>query len=92
MNKPVATDALAANIAAAERHLARFRAGTVPHLIAGLAEGASVRSFEDLSPVDHSVIAKVASCAFCTSSRSAMRLSRLAEYSMTIWGKPSSSR
>ena len=60
MNKPVATDAFAANIAAAERHLARFRAGTVPHLIAGLAEGASGRSFEDLSPVDHSVIAKVA--------------------------------
>ncbi len=37
MNKPVAKDAFLANVTAAERHLERFRAATVPHLIAGVA-------------------------------------------------------
>ena len=59
MNKPL-TDAVAANIAAAERHLGRFRGATLPHFIAGAADPGSGASFEDLSPVDNSVIAKVA--------------------------------
>src|ERR1700722_20265783 len=60
MNKP-ATDAVAANISAAERHLARFRKATVSHVIAGAHDLGKGGTFEDLSPVDHSVIAKVAS-------------------------------
>jgi 5-carboxymethyl-2-hydroxymuconic-semialdehyde dehydrogenase len=59
MNKPVG-DALASNIATAERHLARFRRKTVGHLIAGTADGGAGAVLEDLSPVDNSVIAKVA--------------------------------
>ncbi|MBV8449460.1 MAG: 5-carboxymethyl-2-hydroxymuconate semialdehyde dehydrogenase [Hyphomicrobiales bacterium] len=60
MNKPVANDAFLANIAAAERHLQRFRRATVPHRIAGTNDPGKGATFDDLSPVDNSVIARVA--------------------------------
>ena len=60
MNKPVAKDAFLANTTAAERYLARFRGAPVAHLIAGVAEHGTGATFDDLSPVDNSVIAKVA--------------------------------
>jgi 5-carboxymethyl-2-hydroxymuconic-semialdehyde dehydrogenase len=59
MNKPL-SDALTANVAAADRHLARFRGAALRHFIAGAADPGSGASFDDLSPVDNSVIAKVA--------------------------------
>ena len=61
MNKPVAKDAFLANMTAAERHLARFRGAPVAHLIAGVAEPGTGATFDDLSPADNAVIAKVAS-------------------------------
>ncbi|HEV3245615.1 MAG TPA: 5-carboxymethyl-2-hydroxymuconate semialdehyde dehydrogenase [Beijerinckiaceae bacterium] len=60
MNKPVAKDAFLANTTAAERHLARFRGAPVAHLIAGVAEHGTGATFDDLSPADNAVIAKVA--------------------------------
>src|SRR5580700_2557306 len=59
MNKPL-SDALTANVAAADRHLARFRGAALRHFIAGAADPGSGASFDDLSPVDNSVIAKIA--------------------------------
>ncbi|MFZ5690439.1 MAG: 5-carboxymethyl-2-hydroxymuconate semialdehyde dehydrogenase [Pseudomonadota bacterium] len=46
-------------IALAEKHLARFRNGVVPHLIDGKRE-TSADTFETASPVDNTPIAKVA--------------------------------
>ncbi|MBV9520487.1 MAG: 5-carboxymethyl-2-hydroxymuconate semialdehyde dehydrogenase, partial [Hyphomicrobiales bacterium] len=60
MNKLVANDAFLANMAAAERHLERFRGACVGHLIAGAAELGTGATFDDLSPVDNSTIAKIA--------------------------------
>jgi len=48
------------NLAAAEIHLARFKKATVPHLIAGKQDFGGGKTFENLSPVDNSVICKVA--------------------------------
>jgi 5-carboxymethyl-2-hydroxymuconic-semialdehyde dehydrogenase len=47
------------SIALAEKHLARFRNGVVPHLIDGKPE-TSAGTFETASPVDNTAIAKVA--------------------------------
>jgi 5-carboxymethyl-2-hydroxymuconic-semialdehyde dehydrogenase len=52
------TTTLDDTIALAERHLARFRSGTVPHLIDGKPETGS-ETFETASPVDNAPIAKV---------------------------------
>jgi 5-carboxymethyl-2-hydroxymuconic-semialdehyde dehydrogenase len=52
---------LAANLAAAERHLARFASATVPHLIAGKPVlAASGESFETLDPTTNRALARVA--------------------------------
>jgi 5-carboxymethyl-2-hydroxymuconic-semialdehyde dehydrogenase len=48
------------SLARAEKHLARFRQGTVAHFIEGKADKGSGQTFESLSPVDNSVLAKVA--------------------------------
>ncbi len=61
MNQPVAADALEKNLAAAEAHLARFKTATVPHIIAGEQDLGSGKTFENLSPVDNSVLCRVAS-------------------------------
>jgi 5-carboxymethyl-2-hydroxymuconic-semialdehyde dehydrogenase len=47
-------------IASAEKHLARFRQGTVQHLIDGKHDAGSGQTFESLSPVDNTVLARVA--------------------------------
>jgi 5-carboxymethyl-2-hydroxymuconic-semialdehyde dehydrogenase len=48
------------SLARAEKHLARFRQGEVAHFIDGKAGRGEGKSFESLSPVDNSVLAKVA--------------------------------
>jgi 5-carboxymethyl-2-hydroxymuconic-semialdehyde dehydrogenase len=60
MNKPVAANAFAANVAAAQRHLKRLTKATVGHLIAGRPDLGAGTTFETLSPVDNIAIAKVA--------------------------------
>jgi 5-carboxymethyl-2-hydroxymuconic-semialdehyde dehydrogenase len=58
---PVATsDALAANLERVERHLARFRDRPVPHFIAGRPDEGSGVTFENLNPVDNTVLCRVA--------------------------------
>jgi 5-carboxymethyl-2-hydroxymuconic-semialdehyde dehydrogenase len=47
-------------LARAEKALARFRQGTVAHLIDGKLDAGSGKTFEALSPVDNSVLARVA--------------------------------
>ncbi len=49
------------NLAAAERLLERFRSSTLPHFIDGAHDdGTSGRHFESLTPIDNSVIGRVA--------------------------------
>ncbi|MEN3375532.1 MAG: 5-carboxymethyl-2-hydroxymuconic-semialdehyde dehydrogenase [Hyphomicrobiales bacterium] len=54
------SDALEATIAKAEGFLARFRQKTVTHLIDGKADAGDGQTFETHSPIDNSVIAKLA--------------------------------
>jgi 5-carboxymethyl-2-hydroxymuconic-semialdehyde dehydrogenase len=54
------TTTLDDTIALAEKHLARFRKATVPHLIDGKPELGGGGTFETASPVDNAPIAKVA--------------------------------
>jgi 5-carboxymethyl-2-hydroxymuconic-semialdehyde dehydrogenase len=54
------TTTLDDTIALAEKHLARFRNATVPHLIDGKPELGGGGTFETASPVDNAPIAKVA--------------------------------
>ncbi len=51
---------LQAAIGKAERHLARFRAGTLPHLIDGRPDHGDGATFETRSPVDNAPLAQVA--------------------------------
>ncbi|HEY8268505.1 MAG TPA: 5-carboxymethyl-2-hydroxymuconate semialdehyde dehydrogenase [Xanthobacteraceae bacterium] len=44
----------------AEAYLARFKSGPVPHWIDGKADAGSGHTFDDLSPVDGRVLAKIA--------------------------------
>jgi 5-carboxymethyl-2-hydroxymuconic-semialdehyde dehydrogenase len=53
-------EALAKNLDAAERHLQRFKQGTVPHFIAGKADYGNGKTFDDLYPADNSVLCRVA--------------------------------
>jgi len=52
--------ALDDTIARAEGYLARFRKGTVPHLIDGKPDLGNGETFETASPVDNTAIAKIA--------------------------------
>ena len=52
--------ALETAIAKAEGYLNRFRKGTVPHLIDGKPDSGGNGTFETLSPVDNTALAKVA--------------------------------
>ncbi len=54
------TKTLDDTIALAEKHLARFRKGVVPHLIDGKPDTGNGETFETASPVDNAPIAKVA--------------------------------
>lgn len=52
---------LAQNLVKAERHLERFRAGVLGHFINGRVDvGRSGKSFDNLTPVDNSVLCRVA--------------------------------
>jgi 5-carboxymethyl-2-hydroxymuconic-semialdehyde dehydrogenase len=51
---------LAANLEAARQHLARFTAGPVPHFVAGKPDAGSGRTFDNLDPVDNTVLCRVA--------------------------------
>jgi 5-carboxymethyl-2-hydroxymuconic-semialdehyde dehydrogenase len=51
---------LDATIARAENYLARFRNGTVSHLIDGKPDAGNGETFEDASPIDNEAIAKIA--------------------------------
>ncbi|HWW49920.1 MAG TPA: 5-carboxymethyl-2-hydroxymuconate semialdehyde dehydrogenase [Xanthobacteraceae bacterium] len=59
MNQPFGNDALSQNLRKATDYLARFKAGVVPHRIAGEEIG-SAASFDNLDPSDNSVLCKVA--------------------------------
>ncbi|MGE0603332.1 MAG: aldehyde dehydrogenase family protein, partial [Xanthobacteraceae bacterium] len=48
------------NVVRAQEYLKRFRGKTVSHLIGGKHESGNGATFETLSPVDNSVLAKVA--------------------------------
>jgi 5-carboxymethyl-2-hydroxymuconic-semialdehyde dehydrogenase len=54
------SNALAGNLARAERCLARFRAGTVTHLIAGVPEAGNGSTFDNLDPTDNGILCRVA--------------------------------
>jgi 5-carboxymethyl-2-hydroxymuconic-semialdehyde dehydrogenase len=54
-----ASAAFAANLEAAGKHLARFRAGPVPHFIGGHPDAGSGRTFDDLDPADNTVLCRV---------------------------------
>ena len=59
-NPAALSDALAANLEAAERHLARFRAAVVPHFIGGLPDEGGGPTFDNLNPADNTVLCRVA--------------------------------
>jgi 5-carboxymethyl-2-hydroxymuconic-semialdehyde dehydrogenase len=61
MSQTIIVDALAKNCALAEKHLARFKIATVPHLIAGSFDTGHGQTFDNLSPIDNSTLSKVAS-------------------------------
>lgn len=52
--------ALEAALVKAEKYFVRFRAATVPHIIDGRQDLGDGKTFDDLSPVDNSLLAKVA--------------------------------
>jgi hypothetical protein len=72
-------------IAKAEKHLTRFRQGTVAHFIDGKQDAGSGKTFETLSPVDNSAIAKVARGTADDIDRAA----KAAKRAFQTWGKTS---
>ncbi|MCC6947180.1 MAG: 5-carboxymethyl-2-hydroxymuconate semialdehyde dehydrogenase [Bradyrhizobiaceae bacterium] len=73
------------SIAKAEKHLTRFRQGTVAHLIDGKPDFGDGRTFESLSPIDNSVLAKVAHGTAADIDRAA----KVAKRAFASWGKTS---
>ncbi|MEX0591233.1 MAG: aldehyde dehydrogenase family protein, partial [Xanthobacteraceae bacterium] len=73
------------SLARAEKHLARFRQGTVAHFIDGKADMGDGNTFETLSPVDNSVLAKVARGSATDIDRAA----RAAKRAFQSWSKTS---
>ena len=72
MSPSVVSDALGTNLAAAERHLARFRAATVPHFIAGRPDDGDGRTFDNLNPADNTVLCRVAAGGAAEIDRAAL--------------------
>ena len=58
-NPAVGSDRLSANLEAAAAHLARFRAGATAHFIAGRRDEGNGRTFDNLSPLDNTVLCRV---------------------------------
>ncbi|MET0444363.1 MAG: 5-carboxymethyl-2-hydroxymuconate semialdehyde dehydrogenase [Pseudorhodoplanes sp.] len=78
--------ALDATLARAENYLTRFRNGVVTHLIDGKSDAGSGETFEDASPIDNEVIAKIArggAAEIDRAAKSAMKAFR------TGWGHTS---
>jgi 5-carboxymethyl-2-hydroxymuconic-semialdehyde dehydrogenase len=73
------------SLARAEKHLARFRQGTVAHFIDGKSDRGDGKTFDTLSPVDNSVLAKVAHGAAADIGRAA----KAAKRAFTGWSKTS---
>lgn len=59
-NSASVADAFARHVERAEGHLARFRAGPVPHFIAGRPHHGGDAVFENLDPTDGTVLCRVA--------------------------------
>ena len=59
MNHATVSDRLAANLEAANKHLARFRSAVVPHFIAGTSLE-SAETFDNLDPTDNTILCRVA--------------------------------
>jgi 5-carboxymethyl-2-hydroxymuconic-semialdehyde dehydrogenase len=59
-NSMAASPALASNLERAEQHLARFRSGPVPHFIAGSSDAGDGKTFDNLDPVDNTILCRVA--------------------------------
>ena len=59
-NRVADSAGLAANLAKADRYLARFRAAPVPHVIAGRRVGSDGPTFDNLDPVDNTLLCRVA--------------------------------
>src|SRR5262245_43269023 len=59
-NPTTVSKAVATNLEAASRLLARFRAETVRHFIAGRPDSGNGQTFDDLNPIDNSVLCQVA--------------------------------
>jgi 5-carboxymethyl-2-hydroxymuconic-semialdehyde dehydrogenase len=55
------SEALAANLEGAEQHLARYRARPLRHWIGGAADEGNGSTFDNLCPIDNSVLCSVAS-------------------------------
>jgi len=60
VDAPTPSPAFAANLERAARYLERVRGIVVPHLIAGRPDTGSGRTFDNLDPVDNSVLCRVA--------------------------------
>jgi 5-carboxymethyl-2-hydroxymuconic-semialdehyde dehydrogenase len=73
------------SVARAEKHLARFRQDTVAHLIDGKQDAGDGKTFDTLSPVDNSVLAKVARGNAADIDRAA----KAAKRAFQTWGKTS---
>src|SRR5262245_64798581 len=59
-NPAVLPDAFAANLEAAEKHLARFRTEVTPHFIGGRPEPGEGGTFDNVNPVDNTVLGRIA--------------------------------
>ena len=60
-NSAAPSSALSQNLERAERALARFRSSTLAHLISGRPHDGSGDTFDNLNPVDNTVLCRVAS-------------------------------
>ena len=83
MSQPVTAGALEKNLEAAKAHLARFRKATVPHLIAGKHDLGGGKTFENLSPIDNSVLCRIA----CGDAGDIDRAARAAADAFPAWQK-----
>jgi 5-carboxymethyl-2-hydroxymuconic-semialdehyde dehydrogenase len=83
-----ASPALARNLERAADHLQRLRRGTVPHLIRGRLDEGSGRTFDNLDPIDNSVLCRVAA----GDAREIDRAARAAAEAFPAWRTVSGER
>jgi 5-carboxymethyl-2-hydroxymuconic-semialdehyde dehydrogenase len=73
------------SLARAEKHLARFRQGEVAHFIDGKADRGDGKTFDSLSPIDNSVLARAARGTAVDIDRAA----KTAKRAFASWSKTS---